>query len=589
MKTKLLLLLTAVCCGRSFSQPYTGMTLYDHVGITPILTAGTYVTSNPGFLMAGWNPIVVDKVDVDGLFNNSPGEFSMQYSISSGGITCSSNLSPQGGNGVSIVETFQGPIQYAMATAVNTGQIIAFLDNTGNIVSSNFYPFPISTSSVIKSIILESTVSPGNYYVMGAYYDATANCEKMYLIYTNTSFTSGWSSTYDIGSGTMFNPRSMVESTFGGATGELLIAGMLNVNQNAMDGFVLTLDIATNGTINQFNRYYSNGNNWDWFHCIELAASNNGYMVGGFTASNPSNGYGWMARLNTSGTIDWSSQINFSSNANSGVITDIIERLNTSMSYEYYGLTQPPAAGMQICKLQNNGTAGSGGNFDEFMYKPSLATDIPISFSYENTAGNVNEGLHSFGLTLSGNNEFSLVQSCFNGASGNTNNLHQVLKNLTSVTTGPTNVTSVTANISAGLTTCPNFQILATPIVVIANHVPGYLNNIWPSNPFPGNNAKYAAAVGLDDLEGDLTKNLMVYPNPAKHACHVKCNFSQNAQYFVQILNPIGEVVREYASTASQENHEVEINVEGLMSGIYLIKLNSENLQKEFKVVVESD
>jgi hypothetical protein len=591
MKTKVLMLLIAAWYGRSYSQPHTGMTLYDHQGIAPVLTAGTYVTTNPGFLMAGWNPLVVDKVDVDGLFNGSPGEFSKQYSISSGGSNCSPVLSPQGASGVSIIETFQGSTQYAMATALTNGCVVAFMDNTGNVTSSNLYLFPLSPSFSIKPVIIESKISPGNYYVMGTYFDNASNRDYMYVIYTNMSFTSGWSCIYDIGAGTIFNPRSMVESTYGVASGELLIAGMLNLNLNGHDGFVLTLDKATMGSINSFYRYYANGNGWDWFHCIKLAASNNGYVVGGWTDINAAaNGYGWMARLNTTGSINWSSQIKYSTNANAGSICDVIERVNSLSGYEYYGLTQPPSAGMLICKLNNNGTPVTGSNLSEFWYNPSLATDIPISFSYENTPGNINEGLHSFGLTLSGNDEFCLVQSCFNGAAGNTSNTRQVLQNLTSVSNGPSNFASVSANITGGLMPCPNFQIISTPVVVTANHIGGYLNNgTWPSSPYGGSNARSGAAVGLADKTGELSDNLAVYPNPATRTCFIRCNFREGTEYHVKVQNVIGEVVREYATVASGGLRELEVNIEGLSSGVYLIRVDSENERKECKLLLQAD
>ncbi len=304
MKTNLILI-ACLLTSLILAQPNTGQTTYAHSITGASLTAGTYVTGDPGFIMAGYRvatsaDLIVNKVGVDGLYAGMPGEFTVDYAVTTGGSYCNASQTVVANcAGVSIIETFQGTTQYAMAAGYDEGCLIVFLDNTGAVTSSKLFPYAPSPAVYSKPLITESVASAGNYYIVGSY--ERNNREYMYVIYTDINFTSGWTANYDLGSGTNLTPKGIIESTYNVGTGELIIVGRADLNAgNSFDGFMIALDNAGSGTVNFAYTYYMGSNN-EWLSSIDYATNNTGFIVGGYCDWAVTGEKAWMANLDQNG------------------------------------------------------------------------------------------------------------------------------------------------------------------------------------------------------------------------------------------------------------------------------------------------
>ncbi len=91
----------------------------------------------------------------------------------------------------------------------------------------------------------------------------------------------------------------------------------------------------------------------------------------------------------------------------------------------------------------------------------------------------------------------------------------------------------------------------------------------------------------VHDVSGiNVVKNipLSLYPNPAHKSVHL--NFStQYSSVVIELFNTLGQLC---ISQKVAKQDEIEINVSTLKSGIYFLKINSENYSEVKKVVIEN-
>jgi len=581
-----------------FAQPNTGQTTYSHSVADPTLSSGTYVSSDPGFIMAGFSQptsggpnLVIDKVDVDGLFNGSTGEFSKQYTISTGGTGCNVSIS-QATNcaGISIIETFQGNDHYAIAAAFEEGLIVALLNQAGNPTTSKFYPFPALQSFHSKPLIIESSINSGNYYISGSY---RANArDYIYVIKTDANFSTGWTNIYDIGNNTIFSPKGIVESTFNVGTGELVVAGMCDGQGNGLDGFVMALDDATNGNVNFSFRYYSSSMIADWFSSIQLAYNNSGYIIGGKTNDISKPGFAWMINLGATGGINWSSQVEFTNDNTAGEVVGVQERYNTSANFEYYGATTS-TIGMGVCKLDNTGAAFTAitTTNNEFFYISGNGPDQPSTVSSFNVQNDPNEGIHVFGNTFGSPNEFFLAQACFNGPSGDVPAANQIVTGLSNITTGPSNSVNLSISHSSTMQQCSFYNISNATITPTPTQTPTYLTGTWPSTPYSGSNAKLSNAMSTNSSQHLIRDQVSFFPNPVTDVLNVSFVNTAVGKLTYEIVDCVGKIVLKRKGQPNFSTGFLSINVKelGLTPGLYFIGINALGTNYESKFIISSE
>ncbi len=81
----------------------------------------------------------------------------------------------------------------------------------------------------------------------------------------------------------------------------------------------------------------------------------------------------------------------------------------------------------------------------------------------------------------------------------------------------------------------------------------------------------------------NVSSNIEMYPNPAKDKVNLKGKGIENGT--VNLYNSIGQEVKTEKTTINQ--HELELNISDLPSGIYMININSEGRQFSEKLIIQ--
>jgi hypothetical protein len=84
-------------------------------------------------------------------------------------------------------------------------------------------------------------------------------------------------------------------------------------------------------------------------------------------------------------------------------------------------------------------------------------------------------------------------------------------------------------------------------------------------------------------LENIQTKELMVYPNPAKDILNIVVSETQSIQS-IQLINLLGQSIS--FSLISGVNNTIQMDTKHLASGIYFLHLMEQNTMKTAKVII---
>lgn len=608
---KTIALLSAVCVATltGNAQPFTGITTYNHSNISAALSSGctTSVHSN-GFLMGSYRQVTtaggfnlfIDKADQNADFLGTT-EFRQAYQFSDN-PNCTSALSQElNCYGISVIETnlITNTNWYAMAAAFDLGCAFATLDNMGNPTFTDMYQFPTTATQITKPLITESLAYPSTYYVCGSYLDA--GTRYMYLLQVNNSGSINWSNTYDLitlGVTTSLEPKAIVESPFQPMTQPMLvIAGIADPNDATLmrEGFIMRVNgnNITGGGVTQFQLYGSSNATNEGFHSIRpvFLSNQQAFLLGGYTDTNPAAGYSWMALINNTGSVNWSSQV-LTSTPGADAVVDAIHRLSSTYGDEYYGVT-PTSAGSGVIKLDNTGAA-FGPSASEFLYNPASTITEPAAISFLDINGSsINDGIHVYGTTaqVSGGaaGDTYLVQAYFNGTAGNCLAPNpQFTTALSAVNPGPSNIPSFpnAANVtsSAGPPSCTGHSLASmsnfyTPFFLCPT--PGL-----PGPPYSGSNARPAVSTGIA-AHTSSDSRISMQPNPFQDKLTINYTANSKEEVSIQVLNSLGQLI--HTSTQSAETGKnsltIDFNTLNAESGIYFITTTLKGGSSTQKVV----
>jgi hypothetical protein len=89
-----------------------------------------------------------------------------------------------------------------------------------------------------------------------------------------------------------------------------------------------------------------------------------------------------------------------------------------------------------------------------------------------------------------------------------------------------------------------------------------------------------------DTLEPDeVEQNFLYYPNPADKILTIRPNFATGTNFTVRILNTAGKVA--FEDTFDRNENDVEIEVEKIPAGVYLIIIQANGrISETGKVVI---
>jgi hypothetical protein len=91
----------------------------------------------------------------------------------------------------------------------------------------------------------------------------------------------------------------------------------------------------------------------------------------------------------------------------------------------------------------------------------------------------------------------------------------------------------------------------------------------------------------LSPREGKvLLSGVDLSPNPATNNTMLRFDAEQSALFTIHLVDMTGRVVREYLTEAVSGQNQVQLDLNGLTDGIYLIRLNHEEAQQTIKLTV---
>lgn len=562
-------------------------------------------------IVAGEPHFVINKVDKNGQFSTT-NDFSMEYEISDNDLaSCTGVHSPITTQGITVIETANtisgngyvaaGIFVSSATTATVRGVFFMSLDAQGNVLNQYRWNFPNGPhhSLIEEPVIIESKVSPGDYFICG-HYDAMT-----YVFRITSNATVVWENWYSYG--VEFVAFDLIESPYSAASSELVIVGRAqdNTGSVAQEAFIMELD-GNLGSINSVQVYSDGSGGDDWFTAIEVAdhaiAGNEGYVVGGFSHSSTLNNYTytpWMAHLDATYNIVWSTHIapTYGNNLSpvgrqcANEINDVFQRRNLSGAFEYYGIAgsaidvdQVSLNGyeynyLSVYRLDNSGSNSlspdefryfAGGHID-WGYEPRLTHIAAVA------GGGASEGFQAFCTsTLTSPTSFYMVKAYYNGYAGCQDSLTEV-----AVYDHPVNFSAIVVNQTPFGSSCPGFNINYAALSISPTTL------CASSSVGAGNNARFT---GFSDTEiGGI--DIKVFPNPASNRVYLRQNTLSNLTLIADLYDCRGQRVErvtfDQEDAASRNEFTLNLGENHLTPGLYFLRLSQGNNTSIKRLVIE--
>ena len=106
----------------------------------------------------------------------------------------------------------------------------------------------------------------------------------------------------------------------------------------------------------------------------------------------------------------------------------------------------------------------------------------------------------------------------------------------------------------------------------------------WYSNP----NAA-SIQIGLDGFENSLNEDLLegiqCFPNPTKNHIEITSDNLLHGKCKIRIYDILGEEVKKYEY--SNFGHVQQINLDNLMSGVYILEFENDTKTSQHKLIIE--
>lgn len=99
--------------------------------------------------------------------------------------------------------------------------------------------------------------------------------------------------------------------------------------------------------------------------------------------------------------------------------------------------------------------------------------------------------------------------------------------------------------------------------------------------------AKLDIAVGIKENNLQSINNSVLYPNPAENSTNLRIDLVSPGLVEVNVFNTIGQLTREIKASAQNGQNEININTQGLESGIYIVKIKIGDSQSSKKLIIK--
>ncbi len=91
----------------------------------------------------------------------------------------------------------------------------------------------------------------------------------------------------------------------------------------------------------------------------------------------------------------------------------------------------------------------------------------------------------------------------------------------------------------------------------------------------------------IGEIENNSLANVSLFPNPAKNAAVLSVELSNKGAVEVEIFNIVGQSVKTITAEANVGNNTIALDLNGITTGVYLVKIKSGNLSSTKKLIVE--
>jgi hypothetical protein len=143
----------------------------------------------------------------------------------------------------------------------------------------------------------------------------------------------------------------------------------------------------------------------------------------------------------------------------------------------------------------------------------------------------------------------------------------------------------------------PKCALTATAANGFTITLPVKVTNSTPLDGYSSNTHYFSAAVMTFSLPTDTTgltehsmksvKSSIVYPNPASEHASLLINLNETSDVDITIMNTMGQIIRKTSVKGTYGQNIMNLNIEGLSSGIYLVNVSTGGAASTKKLMVE--
>ena len=92
---------------------------------------------------------------------------------------------------------------------------------------------------------------------------------------------------------------------------------------------------------------------------------------------------------------------------------------------------------------------------------------------------------------------------------------------------------------------------------------------------------------GTRAVDGDLGLELIAFPNPVKNLLNINFTSDAKQSYVVKLVDLTGRIIYNEEHTSAEGENHLEMNVQGIASGVYLLNFRMGNANEQIRILIE--
>ena len=191
----------------------------------------------------------------------------------------------------------------------------------------------------------------------------------------------------------------------------------------------------------------------------------------------------------------------------------------------------------------------------------------------------VTSGSYSTFCTVS-NNEINVTKPTSSQGTQNPKVVNRATLHYMSSTTGSAAVTSISNGTYSAEYNVPFTVTNSNPYSQLTN------NTTWYTSAKL--NFEFSAlGVGINEIQANNVNESYVFPNPANGSAFVKLNLNRSENIQINVINLVGQVVKSTSANGNVGENNIQFDLSGLNSGVYMVSVKAGNNSSTKKIVVQ--